>query len=784
MNHQLKIIFANFKKSKFTFLLNIVGLTCAFTSFILIMMYVWTEYNFDQYHTDAEDIYRLEYKSPYEGKYSVFMSGPTGKLLVDELSDIEYSTIYLPWGKWKEEPFTYETPSGIQKSYEDFSYADKNLTNVFTFNIISGKQHPFKSPGNAMINKSFAEKAFGNDNPIGKLLTVNGDTYTITSVFKDLPENSIFTSCPIILSIPTHGYIANTIEKWGIVNFPQFIKVKHGTDFDTLNKKINELSIIKEKYNFYDDGKTPAMINARPIRKLHFTDEVNENPLFLTNNKMYVDSLLIVGILILLVALINYINFSTAKLPIRLKTFSINRVIGGNKWSSAIQLMSETLIIFILAFCMAGFISYLLNKTLSLNILGYQLSFNQNHNILVVSGLIALFTALIAGAYPALLSTKAKPVESLKRVNKGGMSENFRAGLTVFQFAATIALIIASITVLKQVSFMQQTDLGFNKSNTIVIQMNSNLRENFSSFKNELKNNPNIIEVACSGAVPGRSEETTSFKVDGQICHVWNWAVGDDYMKMMDFKILEGRDFINNSEAEEGNFICNETAAKKYGWKVGTKIYDNQIVGIMKDFNMVSLRETVEPFVFHKSNSADDFRVISVKLSGSNNATTWNKVKHTFNTFCPDVPFRGFYLDDNLNLLYKKENQQSGLLTSLGLLSIIISMMGILGLSIFMCQQKIKEIGIRKVNGAKTYEVLLMLNKNFIKWVAIAFVIASPLTWFIMNRWLESFAFQTSISWWIFVLAGIISLSIALITVSWQSWRAATRNPVEALRYE
>ncbi len=784
MKHQLKIIFANLKKSKFTFFLNIVGLTCAFTAFTLIMMYVWTEYHFDQYHADSDQIYRLEFKAPEGDKSSIYMSGPTGETLVSAYSDIENTTTYLPWGKWREEPFTYESHENIQRSYEDFAFSDKNLTDIFTFNIIAGEKHPLKEPGTAMINESFAKKAWGNDNPIGKLLKVHGQTYTVSSLFKDLPQNSIFTNCPIILSIPTQGPIAERQKNWDIIDFPQFIKVKPRTNPEALNKEINELPLIKSKYKFFDNRKTSATIIARPIKVLHLTSEVQENPLFQTNNSMFVDALLIVGILILLVALINYLNFSTAKLPARMKTFSINRIIGGDKWSSAIQLISETLIVFILAFSVAVFLSYALNRMFSVKILGYILSFKQNFNIVILSGLIALFAAIIAGLYPAVLSTKGKPVETLKKASKGGMSENFRGILTVFQFAATIALIIASVTVLKQVNFMQQTNLGFNKSNTVVIPLNDDLRKNYGSFYNSLKSDPNITQIACSRAVPGRSQEVNDLNADGKSYSVYNWGVGDYYMEMMNFKIIEGRNFINNSQAEEGNFICNETAAKRFGWKVGTKINDKNLVGIMKDFNMASLRENIEPFVFHKTSSINELRVISIKIRNINKSEAWNKIKNTFKEVCPDVPFRGFYLNDKLNLLYKKENQQSGLLTSLGMLSIIISMMGILGLSIFMCQQKIKEIGIRKVNGAKTHEVMVMLNKNFVKWVIIAFVIASPLTAFVMNRWLEGFAFQTTISWWVFLLAGIISLSIALITVSWQTWRAATRNPVEALRYE
>jgi len=314
--------------------------------------------------------------------------------------------------------------------------------------------------------------------------------------------------------------------------------------------------------------------------------------------------------------------------------------------------------------------------------------------------------------------------------------------------------------------------------------MYDEIRNRYSAFRDKVKTSPYVEDLGCSRAVPGVAQEYNIFVVDGQSCFAWNWAVDDNYMKMMDFEIVDGRGFLENSEAENGNFICNETAAQKYNWKVGTKINDKQIVGIMKDFNMVSLREEIEPFVFRKAASPNELGVVSIKLQGNNQHQALADIKTVFEEFCPEIPFRGYFLNDQLNLLYAKETQQSRLITFFSLLSVIVSMLGILGLSIFMCQQKIKEIGIRKVNGAKVAEILSMLNKDFAKWVLIAFVIATPIAYYTMNKWLENFAFRTSLTWWIFALACLLSLGIALLTVSFQSWKAATKNPVESLRYE
>ena len=783
MKHQLKITFGSLKKSAFTSFLNLIGLTSAFAAFILIMLYVWNEYHFDRFQQNAGEIYRLEARSPEGGNTNVFMLGPTGQTLKGEFPEILGTTTYMPWGKWGEQPFSYTNTAGQQDSYEDYAYADENLTDIFSFEFIYGNNpKPLENPETAIVTKSFAQKAWGNIDPIGKILKVTGTTYTVTGVYRDLPVNSVFR-CPIILKIPSTGWLAEARTGWNITNYPQFILVKPGTDPKELNKKINGQSIIKSKYMFYDNGKKSAEILARPLTDLRFTREVSETPMFESNNKMFVDSMFGVGILILLVALINYVNFATANLPLRMKTFNINRIIGSSKWSSSLQLMTETLVVFTVSFGLAVVLAYSLNDLFSEKVLGYELPFAQNLPVLLGSTFIAILFAMIAGIYPAIISTSGKLIDGLKHQVKG-MGVTFRGSLTVFQFAATIALIVASIAVIKQVHFMEQTDLGFSKSNTLVVPMTDGVKKNFEAFRNKLKSSPYVSQVACSRAVPGQAQESNTFFVNGQSCPAWNWAVDDQYMDLMDFKIVDGRGFFKDREADNGNFICNETAAKRYNWEVGTKIGDNQLVGIMKDFNMVSLREQVDPFVFRKSGSFNNFGKVSIKLQGNNTKAALAVVQTVFEEFSPEVPFRAFFLDERLNLLYAHENQQARLITFFGILSVIVSVLGILGLSIFICQQKVKEIGIRKVNGAKISEILAMLNRDFIKWVAVAFVIATPIAYYAMNNWLESFAFKTSLSWWIFALSGILVLSIALLTVSWQSWKAATRNPVDALRYE
>ncbi|QGY44682.1 FtsX-like permease family protein [Maribellus comscasis] len=783
MKYYLKFATANLKKSILTTGLNLAGLVSGFAAFILIVLYLWNEYHFDTYNKNAENIYRIEVKYPGNSKTSVFLFGPTGETLANEFPEITATTTYMPWGKWQEASFTWENNLGIVKEFEDYAYSDKMLTEIFTFKFISGKQKlPLEEPQTAIISKKFAQKAWGDDNPVGKQLAANGTNYTVSAVFNDLPENSVVT-CPIILKLPATGWMAESAKGWDVTNYPQFVLVKPGTDKSLFNKKLNSQSIVKAKHNVFVNKGTSVELVARPLTELHFTDGVAETPIFSSKSKVFVQSLRWVGILILLVVLINYINFATANVPKRIKSVSISRIIGGRTEDVVFISLLETSILFIFSFLVAIALAYLVNKGVSNQILGYTLPFKENTGILILVGLTVLTLGLLAGIYPAVYSISGNPVFLLKGL-KRGTKVSFRGVLTVSQFVTTIALIIASVTVIKQVHFMRETDLGFSKEQTLVIRLNDEIKKNIEVFKNKLNDSPFINDYAFSRAVPGQAQERMTFTVDGEKCLVWYWAADDNYVEMMDFKLLEGRQFIKNSKAEDGNLICNETAAKRYGWKVGQKINNGTLVGIIKDFNFVSLRESVEPFTFWHASSTDAFHCVSLKLNTNQTGDALQNIRRIYDEVSPVIPFRYYFMDDRMNELYTSETQQVKLITAFSFLSVIISILGILGLSVFLCQHKIKEIGVRKVNGARVSEILAMLNKDLVKWVLAAVIIATPISYYAMNKWIENYTYKTSLSWWIFALAGMLALGIALLTVSWQSWKAATKNPVDSLRYE
>jgi putative ABC transport system permease protein len=789
----LKVIYKNLKASKVSTIFNFIGLITAFSAFILIMLYVWTEYNFDSYHEDADNIYRLEIKSPDKEKTSVYMSGPTKDVIAEQLPEVVATTTYMPWGKWNEIIFEWEVNGTKQRSYEDYAIADKDLTEVFTFDFIhSNSNKPLSEPNTAIVSEAFATKLWGTLDVLGKTFTTNDEVYSVTAVFRTPPKNSLFNE-PVILSFPTTGWIAESYKTWGIVNYPEFIKVKSGTSASEFQTRINEIDILKEKYHFYNKGNERFTIIARPLTDLRFAKDVAENPLFNTNNKSSVNTLFAVGIFILIIALLNYVNFATAMLPKRMKNIAVTRILGNSRRMVVITTILESVFVSALSFIIALFIASAINNQYGIKLFEYLLDFKAA--IYVILGMlgIAIIIGIVGALFPAYSSIKVAPMDAVKKRHSIARQTS-RGWLTVVQFTATILLIAMSVLTVKQVEYMKKTSLGFDKEDVMVIYPTVDLLSNLETFKSELMQNPMVESASLSSGVPGIPSNMEGFGFNDETIQTWLWYVDSEYMDMMNFNLLEGRGFLKDSEAEIASIIINEAAKKEFGLELGSTLmkYDDEgnpmpfhVVGVVEDFNFSSLRENVDPFVFrYHPGTFVLMSWVNVKLTGENTRAAVDYIAKVYDKVSPDEPMRHYFLDDKLNLLYAKEDRQVGMISLFSMLSLIISVLGILGLSIFTSQYRTKEIGIRKINGATVGEILALLNKSFVKWIVIAFVIATPLAYLAMNKWLENFAYKTALSWWIFALAGLIALIVALLTVSWQSWRAASRNPVEALRYE
>jgi putative ABC transport system permease protein len=433
----------------------------------------------------------------------------------------------------------------------------------------------------------------------------------------------------------------------------------------------------------------------------------------------------------------------------------------------------------------------IINQHFGAGLFEYRLDFTLCIVPLLVMALVAILSGVAAGTIPALGSMAITPADAVKRKYTLARSSS-RGWLTVVQFAATIALIAMSALTVKQVRFMKNRPLGFDKENRMVIIPTNDLVENLEAFELALQKSPLIETTALSNGVPGVPSNMEGFRFNDETYQTWLWNVDDKYVKMMNFELTEGRHFLPDSEAEQNSIIINETARRQFGLELGSHIMRGdaegkpvyfQVVGVIKDFNFASLRESVEPFMFRYM--PDTFYgFVNVKLATNDVRSTVDFITQEYNRLSPNEPIRYYFLDERLNLLYDKEDRVIGMIAMFSLLSLVVSVLGVLGLSIFTSQYRIREIGIRKVNGASIPEIVQMLNRNVVVWLGIAFVIATPIAYFAMSRWLENFAYKTALSWWIFAIAGLAALVVALLTVSWQSLRAASRNPVEALKYE
>ncbi len=792
-----KTVCRNIKSYKTASAFNFIGLITAFTVFVLIMLYVHTEYRFDTYHQDYKDIYRLELKTPGKNKTSVYMSGLTKDVIEEQLPEVVATTVYMPWGKWGEILFEWEQDGEKKTGYNDYAISDKHLTEVFTFDFLHATSDaPLIEPNSVMVSDAFALKLWGTTQVAGKTLKTTPlvgseqNEYRVTAIFRTPPKNSIFNE-PAIFSFPTTGWLVTSYKSWGIVNFPEFIKVSPGTDLSLLQANISSIEIFKEKYSFYNKSDEQVEVIARPLSELRFTKDVAETPLFSTNNRASVNILLIVGIFILVIAVLNYINFATAMLPKRMKNIGVSRILGSSGRRVVTLHIAEAVLFFVVSFLIGVALAALVNQHFGIRLFEYRLNFTLCIVPLLVMALVAILSGVVAGMIPALASMAITPTDAVKRKYALARSSS-RGWLTVVQFAATIALIAMSVLTIKQVSFMKSKPLGFDKENRMVITSTNDLLRNLDAFELTLQNSPLIEATALSTGIPGVPSNMEGFRFNDETFQTWLWNVDDKYIKIMDFELIEGRHFIPNSEAEQNSVIINETAKKQFGLEAGSRFMKGgadgnpiyfQVVGVVKDFNFASLRERVEPFMF-RYQPGTFLGFVNVKLATNDLKSSVDFITKEYNKLSPNEPIRYFFLDERLNLLYEKEDRVIGMIAMFSLLSLVVSVLGVLGLSIFTSQYRTKEIGIRKVNGASVSEIVRMLNRNVVVWLAIAFVIATPIAYWAMGRWLENFAYKTTLSWWIFALAGLAALIVALLTVSLQSLRAATRNPVEALKYE
>ena len=779
---QFKRILKSILKYKTSSVLTLLSLIISFTGIIILTLYVSFEKSFDRFHENAESAYRLETKD--DGSW---LPATMSEVIKKSIPEVESVTPIWSDEKFITTPKLNETNT---KFSSDIYFADSSFFDIFTFPLILGnKATALNEPHAAVISESLSHKLFAGANPVGQTILINNILYRVKAVMADFPENSsLQADCILAFSVYKEEKEYTFFNSWDDWSFSNVMKLAPGSDPQLVAEKIESLPEISEQIKEEKEqySKAGTFMFLRRIDKIHF---FNDESLESYTNPVVLDVLILLIVILSVMGAVNFINFSTSQAPLRAKALSVMRVMGGTKRSSMAQIIAESVLLSLVALLISLLIyrmSYVSIESL-FDIKG--LSFDGRSIFILLFVLFALAFGVLVGLYPAKYITSPPIAQTVKgNIHFLGKGKTFRNTLIIIQFVFTIALISASFIIEKQLNYWRNFDIGINKEQVVYLHTSSELQKHYQAFADELLNDKNIVDYTYAQFIPGNVGMGWGREVDEQYVSFTCWPVDDHFLNFFGIDIADGRKFTKGSKADINSFILNKKAVEKFGWQnpLERKIkgFENigQVIGVSKNFNFSSLKGEVSPMAFWLTENRKDN--LMLRIAPGNYTQIMEFIKSTAHKFDLKNQFEVKFLDDTLNRLYAKEERMARFIEFVSLWTILLAVTGLLGLIIFISRDRIKEIGIRKVNGARISEVMTMLNKDFIKWVAISFVIATPIAYYAMNKWLENFAYKTTLSWWIFALAGLLALTIAMITVSWQSWRAATRNPVEALRYE
>ena len=754
---------------------------------LLILLWVYDEWSYDRDFKNADNIYRVtENENPPGGEASQFAIAPGAltKALKEEYPEIIRSARYEPHSELrlkKGDEFREE---------KAVAAVDKDFLKMFNIEFVQGDiNSALNEPHNVVLTEEMADKYFGNKDALGKTLTESlGYQVTVTGVVKK-PYNS-HLRFDFLVPIELLTERGAPLNNWEFRCY-NYIELHKGTDSKILDIKIRDY--LKKHIKGSN-----SEIFLQNIKKIHlFSSRKYTYDISGHGDITYVRIMGLIAVFILLIACINFMNLATAQSARRAKEIGIRKVAGANKRKIIFQFLGESLLIVFMAHVIAMIIVELLLPGFN-NLVGKQLTVNYQSAGLYM-GLITmvLFCGLLAGSYPAFYLSSLKPLDIMKgAIIKNPRNAQFRRVLVIFQFSLSVLLIICTLIVGKQLNYLQNRKLGFNKDNIGYFMFpTAPWDPKLKIVKNELLNNPDIVSVTnvffnydnplnMEGTSGGFNWEG---KKEGDDVLFYTLGADEDYAKTFQIELKEGRYFSSEFSTDATAAVINEEAAKIMDFKdpVGEIITTPQgsklnIIGVVKDFHFKSLHYKIEPLIMQIGGSNTFF----IRMKPEHITSTVESIRKTYSSFKPDIPLNFHFLDDDFDKLYRTEQRMSKIFGYFSFLVIIISCLGLIGLSSFMTERRTKEIGIRKANGAKSHEIFFFLSKEYIIWVLISIIIACPIAWYAMHKWLQNFAYRINISWWAFALAGAIALLIALLTVGLQSCRAASKNPFEALRYE
>lgn len=804
--NNLKFAIRAIGRNRFHAVLNILGLAIGLACTVLILMYLRDELSYDKHHANYERIYRVESDFMISGRHDRFAvtAFPLGPALKLEYPEVEsFVRLFSPGDnfilKYGESSFTDRS----------IYFSDSTVFDIFTHRFLSGSpQHALTEPNSMIVTESLAKKIFGYEDALDKVIqTQDGQSYRITAVIEDLPPNS-HLKFNGLLSMTTVAQMVgfeqfNSLEPgafWS-VNPYTYLLLKDGANIDGIIEKFDPFI---EKYIEPVGNQINATFMPMWSRldEVHFSTQLEgDQP---TGNKAYIFIFSSIAVFILLLAIINYINMATARSERRARETGIRKVAGAYKGQLIRQFLTESCLVaglaMVIAFILAAVLLPYFNQ-LSGKMLDLQLLFSVDLMLLVLS--ITLVAGLLAGIYPAIYLSSFQPVTVLKgTVGSGKNSGLLRKLLVTFQFIISIVMIIATLVVTDQLRFLQNKDLGYDKNNVVVIELQDTafIRKT-AAFREELLQYPEILAAAHSTSVPGNIQSIQLMRVE-QEEQMAEYAlslflVDHDYFDLIGFELKEGRNFDRNMGTDLAEaVIINETAARKFGWGDqalgkridygvrldGTALRNTRVIGVLNDFHFASLHNDIEPIAIFLSTNPG--RLLSLRIQEGRETEALSLINDKWVEYGVNHPLRYDFLDDRLSESYAAEAHTSRVFTVFSLLSIFIALMGLLGLSSYVTERRTREIGIRKVYGASIPAILSLLYREFTFLLAIAYVIATPLAWLLLTRWLEDFAFHTHIKAVSILTAALITIAVTWLTVSYHSYKAAAGNPVDAIKYE
>ncbi len=787
-----KVALRNLGRNKVYAGINIAGLALGLATAVLLLLWVQDELSFDRFHRNAPSIYRVVSHIGTGGSRQTWEStqGPVATYALKEVPGVQNAVRVT-----RNYDMTLFTHGNNTFTESNNAYVDPAFFTLFDFGLVKGNPRmPFPDKNAVIITESMARKYFGTEEPLGKVIQVDQkDNFTVSGVVKDLPANSsiqydFFFSIALMAEkqYPPGSYWKSLDGDWGNYKLTTYLLLQPNTSMEAVAAKLT--NILHTHHPHHKEGGAAVSYALQPFTDVHlYAPDGSEN------GAQTVRVFLIVGVVVLVIACINYVNLSTAQAMQRAREVGVRKVIGADRSQLFVQFIGESALVFVIALVLAIGIMYALmplynelsGKTMTLNLF-------QPQTALTLVGALGV-TLLLAGIYPTLLLSSFQPLQVMKgKLAAGHSGAAFRRVLVVVQFAVSVVLIVGTLVMKGQLQYIREKQLGYDKENVFSFGMRGEMNQRFESIRNELLKETGVTGVTRAGSnllEIGNTTGDTDWdgKDPGRMFMIHPMAVDEAFLGTFRMPLAAGKGF-SGTKADSTHFVLNETAVREAGLRdpVGKrfKLWNTEgtIIGVVRDFHFSSMRQKIEPAIFFYR--PDWCWNVYVKTTGQDAPKAIATAEKLWKTFNPAYPFEYQFMDDSYDRMYRADQRTGTLFDCFAAVAILISCLGLFGLATHTAQRRVKEIGIRKVLGASVTHLVALLSKDFLRLVLAAFVLAVPVAWYVMDRWLQNFVYRISVGWWVFAIAGAAAVAIALLTVSYQSIKAALANPVKSLRSE